>query len=48
MIAYDEQAVAKLQKYWEAYIVKAKLKAAPRQIDEIISAINAKLREVDE
>lgn len=42
----DDKAITKLQKYWEAYIVKAKLTAAPRKIDEIISAINAKLKEV--
>ncbi len=40
----DEKALSKLQKYWEAYAVKAKLPDAPGKIIEIISLVNDKLK----
>lgn len=42
----SDKAITKLQTYWEAYIVKAKLKMAPQKIETIISAINAQLKEI--
>lgn len=42
----SDKAIAKLQGYWEAYIVKAKLKTAPKKIKMVISAINAQLKEI--
>ena len=42
----SDKAITKLQTYWEAYIVKAKLKMAPKKIETIISAINAQLKEI--
>ena len=42
----DDEALSKLQKYWEAYITKTKLTDSPKKVEEIILMVNEKLKEL--
>lgn len=44
----DDQGFSKLQKYWQAYITKAKLVDAPQEVVAIISMVNTRLKKLYE